>query len=96
MSGPAGNLDHGDLFYDNRTGSGSRLYTADHPMAVYPSSEDPDSDGCQDAISTFGVWSVRPVAGQVLCVQTTEGQIIAMAVKQVQPESVEFDDTVLG
>ena len=96
VSGPDGNLDHGDLFYDNRTGTGSKLYTADHPMAVYPTAEYPDADGCQDAVATFGVWSVKPVLGQVLCVQTTEGQIIAVTIRQVQADSVKFDDTILG
>jgi hypothetical protein len=98
VSGSAGDLDDGDLFYDNRTTVGSKLFTADHPLAVWsPSgstSGSPTADACADAIATAGVWSVQPVPGQVLCVQSTGGSLAALTVQQVQPDAVDFGITL--
>ena len=95
VSGPAGNLDHGDLFYDDRTAVGNKLYTADHPLAVWAQRGQPTADACADAISTAGVWSTEPVTGQVLCVQSTGGQLAALTVQQVGRDGVEFAVTLL-
>ncbi len=82
VSGPAGNLDDGDLFYDDRTAVGNKLYTADHPLAVWSQRGPPTADGCGDAISTAGVWSTQPADGQIICVQSTGGQLAALTVQQ--------------
>ena len=94
VRGPDGNLDDGDLFYDDRAAGGGRFYTADHPVAVWSGAAAAGSDGCQDAIGTAGMWSVDAVAGQTLCVQTTGGRFAALTITQVEPGGVRFDATV--
>jgi hypothetical protein len=94
VRGPDGNLDDGDLFFDDRAAGGGRFYTADHPVAVWSGAAAAGSDGCQDAIATAGMWSVDAVAGQTLCVQTTGGRYAALTITQVAPGGVWFDATV--
>lgn len=96
VSGPDGNLDHGDLFYDKRKAGGSKLYTADHPLAVWSQGDPPTADSCADAISGAGVWSLQPAPGQIICVQSTGGQFAALKVAQVEPGEVEFEVTLFG
>ena len=94
VSAGAGDLSTGDLFYDNRRGTGGSLYTADHPLAPWSGDGPPDSSGCLDTIVSAGVFSAEPKPGQILCVQTTEGRIAALTVTQVIDEGVLFVSTV--
>lgn len=93
-TGPAGNYNKGDLFYDNREALGNWLYAGNTPVAVWRSSGKPNANACTDAITTVGLSKISPEPGQVLCVATTAGRIAALKVVEAQYGGVLFDVTV--
>lgn len=93
-TGPAGNYNKGDLFYDNREALGNWLYAGNTPVAVWRLGGKPNANGCADAITTVGLWKISPEPGQELCVATTAGRIAALKVVEAQYGGVLFDVTV--
>lgn len=95
-TGPADNLDQGDLFYDNREALGNWLYAGAIPIALWESSEKPTARACADAITTVGFGKVRPEPGMVLCVATTGRRIAALEIVRAEYGGVLFNVTVWG
>jgi len=93
-TGPAGNWQDGDLFYDNREALGNWLYAGAIPIALWDSSDKPTPRACADAITTVGFGKVQPKPGMVLCVATTERRIAALEVVRAEYGGVLFNVTV--
>lgn len=83
-TGPAGNLDQGDLFYDNSDALSAKLvpYAA---FAIPEPNSRPDAKVCAEALVTLrNNDSFEPLPGQYLCVGTASGRLARLEVTDVQ------------
>jgi hypothetical protein len=92
-TGPAGNLDQGDLFYDDRDAFQAALYPQ-LVMAPWESGDTPDGADCDVALSINQVGGALPQPGQYLCVGTPGGRIAGLEVIEVDYSYVRFNVTV--
>lgn len=95
-TGPGGNIEAGDLFYDNSEALGYRLTTFGAPVAVWQSDQELTPRACADAITTVGVGQVTPEPGMVLCVATTGRRVAAVQVVEEGSNGVLLNVMVWG
>jgi hypothetical protein len=83
-TGPADNLDQGDLFYDNRDAFSPKLWP-EALLAIPESNTRPDANVCAEALVTLRSNDpIDPQPGQYLCVRTAPDRLARLEVTDVQ------------
>ena len=83
-TGPADNLDQGDLFYDNRDALSPKLVPQAW-VAIPESNTRPDANACDKALGTLrNNDPIDPKPGQYLCLGTALGRLARLEVTDVQ------------